>query len=359
MPVQRHVDASYFNPPPRVDWRQNPPGSAAYLIPLSARLRKILGTQREKDYCGLVLERNPTSAPFLPSSTNPTDHMKRFSIVLLLLLFAALSAPACSDDSASSGDTSSPDITSDAQIEGDAGDVAEDGLSEDAVSADAGPADVAEVEEDPYEGLRDNALKSALRQTNRRHRDLGYGPARDFMFEYDMANVGAVGQIECVYTGRKAFVDGRLDAQNQNPMYNTEHTWPQSRGASGVARSDLHHLFITDGAANGKRGSVTFGEVVNASWSEGGSKLGSDSSGHKRFEPRDVHKGNVARAIFYFAVTYNHQVSAAEEAALRAWHVQDPVDDAERARNDAIEGIQRSRNFFIDRPDLVDSISNF
>src|SRR5690554_5088129 len=161
MPVQRHVDASYFNPPPRVDWRQNPPGSAAYLIPLSARLRKILGTQREKDYCGLVLERNPTSAPFLPSSTNPTDHMKRFSIVLLLLLFAALSAPACSDDSASSGDTSSPDITSDAQIEGDAGDVAEDGLSEDAVSADAGPADVAEVEEDPYEKLRDNALKSA------------------------------------------------------------------------------------------------------------------------------------------------------------------------------------------------------
>jgi deoxyribonuclease-1 len=48
-----------------------------------------------------------------------------------------------------------------------------------------------------------------------------------------------------------------------------------------------------------------------------------------------------------------------EEPSLRLWHVQDPPDARERARNAAIEVAQGSRNPFIDYPHLVDRIANF
>ena len=48
-----------------------------------------------------------------------------------------------------------------------------------------------------------------------------------------------------------------------------------------------------------------------------------------------------------------------EEAILRQWHKEDPVDDLERTRNNRVEGYQGNRNPFIDRPELVDRISNF
>lgn len=212
--------------------------------------------------------------------------------------------------------------------------------------------------ENPYTDLNNAALKSALQATHDDHYNLGYDDARDFLFEYEMANVGAVGQIEGVYTGRTAFVDDRRDAQSQHD-YNTEHTWPQSRGASGLAKSDMHHLFIADGPANSRRSNHFFDTVVDASWSGGGSKLGANAAGETRFEPRDVHKGNVARALFYFSVVYEYQITADEESALRQWMVVDPVDAAERARNDAIDGVQHSRNFFVDWPELVDQIDDF
>ena len=50
---------------------------------------------------------------------------------------------------------------------------------------------------------------------------------------------------------------------------NTEHTWPQSKGATGAAKSDLHHLFPTDSKANSIRGNHPFGIVTGAvSWSD-------------------------------------------------------------------------------------------
>lgn len=212
--------------------------------------------------------------------------------------------------------------------------------------------------DNPFTGLSDDALEAAMRQSNTGRIDLGYGGARDFMFQYQMDNVGAQGEIECVYTGRTAFVTDRRNAQDQHD-YNTEHTWPQSLGATGSAKSDIHHLFITDMQANGRRGSYPFCNVVSSDWSEGGSKLGTDSTGQTCFEPRDVQKGNTARAMFYFAVTYQYDIPANTEATLRAWATQDPVTAADRARNDAVSGVQMTRNFFVDYPELIDEISDF
>lgn len=210
-------------------------------------------------------------------------------------------------------------------------------------------------EQNPVETLRDEALRNVLHRAHQGHRALSYNDARDFIFDYEIRKDG---KVECVYTGRTAVARDRLQAQSHN--FNTEHTWPQSRGAGSLpAKSDIHHLWAVDEGANSRRSNYFFDVVTNATWQEGGSKLGTNAQGDTRFEPRDVHKGNVARGLFYFSVIYNKPIDADEEAALRAWHRLDPPDADERQRNDEAFAAQGSRNPFIDWPELVDQIADF
>jgi endonuclease I len=67
----------------------------------------------------------------------------------------------------------------------------------------------------------------------------------------------------------------------------------------------------------------------------------------------------VARAIFYFAARYKMKVGGAEEATLRKWNHEDPVDAEEAARNDMIEDVQGNRNPFVDYPELIDQVKVF
>ncbi|HOY68252.1 MAG TPA: endonuclease [Candidatus Ozemobacteraceae bacterium] len=199
----------------------------------------------------------------------------------------------------------------------------------------------------PCMGLRDKALIQQLREVSAYQMGVDYTTARKMMFT-KIDNFG--GEVECVYTGRK----GRYTDIPSDRDMNCEHTWPQSLGATGVAKSDLHHLFPTDSKANSIRGSLPFGNVNEANWEEGGSRCNGSV-----FEPRTEHRGNVARAKFYFAVRYGKTIGNAEEAALREWHKEDPVDAAERERCNKIENIQHNRNPFIDHPEFVDQISDF
>lgn len=232
---------------------------------------------------------------------------------------------------------------------------------------DPGPVDPGPVDPDPvdpgpvpgdrdprFEGKRDEELKRTIGEVSKKKQNLSYDAARKAMFG-DIDNFG--GYVTCVYTGRELQTNKVPNASNMN----TEHTWPQSKGATGAAKSDLHHLFITDSKANSRRGSYPFGEVVGqVEWSDpSGAKLGRDANGNRVFEPPDSHKGNVARALFYFSAVYNKKISPAEEEAMKAWNVLDPVDAAEVARNDAIERYQRNRNPFVDDPTLANDISDF
>lgn len=212
------------------------------------------------------------------------------------------------------------------------------------------------------QGLWENALKTALTNLITSHTSLGYNTARDRMFEtVDDFNLSDT--VECVYTGRRIRATSRTEAQNQN--FDTEHTWPQGTfGQSEPMRSDLNHLYPTYSPANNARGSYPFGPVVsNVTWQEGGSKRGNNPNGVVAFEPRDTHKGDVSRAIFYFMLRYQNNyegyLDQAQEGYLRQWHVTDPVSAKETQRNNRVATYQGKRNPLIDHPEFLDRISSF
>lgn len=216
----------------------------------------------------------------------------------------------------------------------------------------------------------DTELKNALNSLVNNHTSLGYNLARDKMFmEIDNQKVNGQGApqntLECVYTGRKAvgYVD-RTDAQN-NYNFNTEHTWPQSNfSEQEPMKSDLFHLFPTDNPANGIRSNYPFGKVVsNVTWDSAGSKLGKNYLNQIVFEPRDVHKGNVSRSMFYFItrypVNYGSFFTQVQEDVFREWNKLDSVDTAELNRNTVIAVYQGKRNPYIDHPEFADRIYSF
>jgi hypothetical protein len=120
--------------------------------------------------------------------------------------------------------------------------------------------------------------------------------------------------------------------------------------------SDLHNLYVTNlEKANSVRSNHPFGEVTDSlifSFKEG--KLGYNGS-KIVYEPRDLHKGNVARAIFYMSVAYNGIQSLSwkipsyqDQEVLKKWHFEDLPDNYEIARHEFIYNIQGNRNPFID-----------
>lgn len=216
------------------------------------------------------------------------------------------------------------------------------------------------------------ALIAALQGIVSKHKNLGYTGARDVMFG-TLDDPTDTDTVACVYTGFTVTgVRNSATAYKDGQGLNTEHTWPQSLGATAAAKSDLHHLFPTEVKTNGARSSHPFGEVRNATHyfprlevGASKSKLGTNSSGKLVFEPRDEHKGNVARAIFYFYTVYGFNGSAnlenfrIEHDTLLKWHQLDPVDDAERRRNDGIYAAQGNRNPYIDHPEYVQRVGRF
>jgi endonuclease I len=166
------------------------------------------------------------------------------------------------------------------------------------------------------------------------------------------------GQIESVYTAASVAPDG---TRTPGGTFNTEHSWPRSDGADvEPPLSDIHHLFPCDEPSNTERASYPFGETTCEAaacpWSDDGSELGPDGEGRTVFEVRGARRGDVARAHFYFAVRYALAIESAEESTLRAWHIEDPPDAREQARNDRIEAVQANRNPFVDCPELVDDL---
>lgn len=200
--------------------------------------------------------------------------------------------------------------------------------------------------------LYDEALKTELKRIiSNGYVNLGYTTARDKMYG-EIDNVG--GKVTCVYTGRSATFSTRSGANSNS--FNTEHTWPQSLfNSQEPERADIHHLFPTDAGANSRRSNYPFALVTSPSWTEGGSKLG-----RSIFEPRDDHKGDAARSLFYFALRYQNYSNFldGQEAILRTWSNQDQPSQKEMDRNDAIFKYQKNRSPFVDHPEFLHRITS-
>ena len=195
-----------------------------------------------------------------------------------------------------------------------------------------------------------------------------YGGARDNMFR-QIYNENDT--ITCVYTGMKRYLPPNSTSprtimldNNSSVSINTEHTYPQSKVLNSAGRADLHHIFPTRAQANSDRGSYPFDNIPNNrvdKWYLGANvqsnqpptamvPLYSRAENATRFEPRDEHKGNVARAMFYFYTMYRSDADGddpnyfnLQKSVLCQWHLDDPVDSLEWIRTSRIALVQSNR----------------
>ncbi len=222
--------------------------------------------------------------------------------------------------------------------------------------------------EDVFVDLNGDALKTALIQDYKSFNMLSYGDARDVVFgEIDIVN----DTLTCVYTGYQVYLDPALDPTTTAfaQDVNTEHTFPRSKGADDftLGHSDMHHLYPTLADANSARGNLPFAEILDSNtdeWFRNKSVRTSiptsnidEYSEYRQnvaFEPREDHKGNVARSYFYFYTMYQNEADIADpnffesqRAAMCEWHFADPVDKREWNRSKNIAAVQGNENPFI------------
>lgn len=167
--------------------------------------------------------------------------------------------------------------------------------------------------------------------------------------------------------------------KKEGDVYNREHSVPQSWfSEASPMKSDIVHVFPTDGYVNGRRSNYPFGEVSKITYqsNNGYSKLGSSKiAGYSGtvFEPNDEVKGDIARIYFYMATCYEDKITNWSGESIQGsskyqpytqwtfdmlmrWSKQDPVDEVEIARNNAVWNVQKNRNPFVDYPGLEEYV---
>lgn len=163
--------------------------------------------------------------------------------------------------------------------------------------------------------------------------------------------------------------------------WNREHLWPNSYGIDNQqpAYSDLFNLRAEDATVNSSRGNKYFDQSdpndPNFRIPAHDEALGCSSDTYSWFPPSPF-RGDIARALLYMDVRYAGtngepdlfltsfvtQIDSASAkmgrlARLLHWHEGDPVDDAERARNEKIfTNYQHNRNPFVDHPEWVEQV---
>ncbi|MFZ4401598.1 MAG: endonuclease [Bacteroidales bacterium] len=245
---------------------------------------------------------------------------------------------------------------------------------------------------DPANGLTGAPLKTALYNIIKGHTDKGY----DGLYAcytttdnlpsgkvWDMYSIKANDSANYWYTNSASNSNQCGNYNSEGDCYNREHSFCDSwLGQASPQRSDLFHVYPTDGYVNNRRSSYPHGKVGSASWtSSNGSKLGiSDpSTGYTGivFEPIDQFKGDFARSYFYVATRYENLISgwsnngsASELLAgnsypafktwflnlMIQWCTQDPVSQKEIDRNNAVYAYQHNRNPYIDHPEYIAAV---
>lgn len=228
---------------------------------------------------------------------------------------------------------------------------------------------------DRLEGLNGVSLKKAAKAVAKNHTVISYGDNTwDAFRKTDVTMIN----------GREAW----WDMYSNDVVYvstghgglNIEHSVPNSwwDGDKNAAYKDLFHLNPSNATANNRKGNFPLAELQSVTWENGVTFVGKPVSGQgggssNAYEPADRYKGDFARTYMYMFTIYDDiawgtrftwMYDTSSDLLLRPWAYnlllkwdhQDPIDDKERNRNEAIYLIQKNRNPFIDLPGLGDYI---
>lgn len=157
---------------------------------------------------------------------------------------------------------------------------------------------------------------------------------------------------------------------------NIEHSFAKSwwGGTQVQAYKDLFNLMPSDQKANSAKSNYAMGEVTNTNYDNGSIKVGKGNKiSNSIWEPEDKWKGDFARTYMYMVTCYSDLTWTSNgldqldnnqwptfnqwtmEMVLR-WAREDPVDEIEVARNEAVYEIQGNRNPFVDFPNLCEYV---
>ncbi len=245
-------------------------------------------------------------------------------------------------------------------------------------------------------GLKDGALKDALKSLIRDHTAIPYGSGASStwgVFFYSDRN--DEGYMMDMYCDDWSYVSNPGDVASG---CNIEHSFAKSwwGGDKNDAYKDCYHLNPSNSTANSARSNYPLGVPETDIKTSGSLKVGKIhhptlNVDFSVFEPKDEYKGDFARAYFYMATCYGHwsngeiddvlshyngwrvdnaQVGSKyamqndnylefqpwEQEILIQWHRQDPVSEKEIKRMDAVSNFQHNRNPFIDYPYLAEFI---
>jgi len=203
---------------------------------------------------------------------------------------------------------------------------------------------------------------------------LGYNTARDTL--YAVIDLKAGNQLTGVYSGYTITLDLTQDPSTNayEQGINCEHTFPQSMGAGDEPqKSDMHHLFPCKSNVNSSRGNDPYAEILDEDtekWyrndtilytiptefiEEYAEKYNPSDPTDERFEPKEDHKGDAARAMFYFYAMYSEIADddfwEIQKETLLNWHYYDAVNTTETTRTWKIAEYQDG----LPNPFLLDS----
>lgn len=228
---------------------------------------------------------------------------------------------------------------------------------------------------DRAEGKTGQELRAALHEIIKNHTTISYNGLWGAYAYTDCDNNGKI--IDIYSSNHWTYGTKQCGSyQGEGDCYNREHSWPSSWfNDASTPRTDLFHVYPTDGYVNNRRSNHPLAEVSNATYtSSNGCKLGTSiTNGYSgdAFEPADEYKGDLARSYFYMSTRYftedsNWGSSGMTNGAeikdwaikmLLRWHKQDPVSQKEIDRNNVIyASYQHNRNPFIDHPEYAEMI---
>jgi deoxyribonuclease-1 len=144
--------------------------------------------------------------------------------------------------------------------------------------------------------------------------------------EWVLEQVGCDSRLQCYESGNRRFLEIESDLHNMYPVW--------------------YELVLL-------RKALPFGEIGGEEWRFDDCDFEWQAD---RAEPREIARGNIARALFYMHDTYGLRLEAGMLATLKEWHRRDPPSKQEIYRNDRIEALQGRRNPYIDNPALADAL---